>query len=263
MIDKPYLLKRYEQFIDEEGLLIKSLDQLIHAEKHFDIQVTEFLTPDLIFVLCEIVNLYTDLKWMTIGVFKDAERQKCLFYQGYETVIPEDYVSLIEVKYNQKFVELSHRDALGALMSLGIKRSKLGDICVFDGGFQIAVDKSLLEYFLFQIEKIGRSGVVLSEIPLDHARNHDILKKTVSGTVKSIRLDSILALAFSISRATAQDLIRAERVKLNYSVKDQVDIEPKENDLISVRGYGRFTLDEVIGLTKKDRLRVKLSIIGG
>ena len=261
MLDKSFLLKRYSHFIDEEGLFIKSIDQLICAEKDYSSQITEFLTPDLVFVLSEIVRLYTELVVVEMGVFKNAERKKLHFSYGYDSLDENDQIGLLEIIYNQKFSTLTHRDALGALMSLGIKRNKLGDINVFEGGFQIAVDCSLIDYFMNEMDKIGRAGVLVKRSPLSEAKIIQIDKKQISGTVKSIRLDSLVALCFSISRNDAQELIRAERVKVNYSTNDHVDYVPNINDLISVRGFGRFYVDEIGGYTKKDRLRVHLSFV--
>lgn len=261
MIDRGGLIKYYSQFIDEEGLFIKTLDLIISADQKYTAEVTPFLTPDLRLLFTRIIKSQTELEMTTFSVFEASERAKLAFWPPYtEPVLMENHVALLEVTFNQKFNELSHRDVLGALMALGIKRSSIGDIVAFEGGFQIAVDVSLKDYFLQNIEKIGRAGVNVRTCPFEDKKEPVIDKKMCSGTVKSIRLDSIVALAFSLSRTEAQQLVESERVKVNYVITDKCGHEPVAGDLISVRGHGRLVLEEILGTTKKDRIRITLSV---
>jgi len=262
MIDRQSLIKQYGQFIDGEGIFIKTMDQLHHADFYFEAQVTDFLTPDLIFIFEQMAKNHTDLKVIKWGIFNNAERMKLLFIPEYEDLPQMDlYLTLLDIKYNQKFNQLEHKDALGALMALGIKRSRLGDIVVYDGGFQVSVDSGLSDYFLQSVDKIGRAGVTVRKIQSAEAKEKNETSKEISGTVKSIRLDSIVALCFSISRSEAQKLIDSEMVKVNHVVTSRTDFVPKETDLISVRGYGRFTINAILGVTKKDRIRIILSVM--
>ena len=262
MIDRQALTKQYGQYIDTDGVFIKTMDQLYHADLYFEFQVTEFLTPDLSTIFEQIVRFQTDLKVVKWGVFSHPERVKLLFVPEFvEVPKMESYLTLLDIKYNQKFNQLEHKDALGALMALGIKRSKLGDIVVYDGGFQVVVEKGLSDYFLSSVDKIGRAGVSIQAISTTEAKEKVEKTKEVSGTVKSIRLDSIVALSFSISRSESQKLIETDMVKVNHIVTSRADFVPKVQDLISVRGYGRFTIQEILGVTKKDRIRIVLSLM--
>lgn len=268
MIDRQALLKQYGALIDSEGVFIKALDLLYYAENHYEPQITDFLTPDLSFAIEQIAKNQTDLIILRWGVFPDPERVKLFIAPDFtlsnereEQILCLNSVTLLDIQYNQKFNQLAHSDALGALMALGIKRSKLGDIVVYDGGFQVVVDSSLCDYFLQNVDKIGRAGVKVKKISFEDAKSNVQNKRAVSGTVKSVRLDSIIALCFSLSRSEAQKLVESELVKVNHGVVSRTDYVTKIGDLISVRGHGRLVVEEILGVTKKDRIRVVLSVV--
>ena len=189
-------------------------------------------------------------------------RQKLFFLPAYAQVPQDkDHMALLEVHYNQKFNQLEHRDALGALMSLGVKRTKIGDIVPFDGGFQIVVDWSLKAYFLSSIDQIGRAGVSIKSVPFDQAIEKVTQVKIVQGTVQSLRVDGVIALAYNCSRNESKALLESGRVKINHLQHTKTDTWLKVNDLISVRGYGRFAVNEILGTTKKDRIRIVLALV--
>lgn len=262
MIDRQAIIKGHAAFIDSDGVFIKTLDQIVQASLYYETQITDFLTPDHAYVLGKIIEMHTELTCKTFGVFQGAERNRLVILPEYSPAIDlNEYVALIEITYNQKFNQLGHKDALGALMALGVKRSKIGDIVVFDGGFQVAIDKSLLEYFLNSVDKIGRAGVRVTFKAFEEARAALNTYNNVTGTVKSLRLDSLVALAYNLSRQDAQNLIEGEQVKVNYMACIKTDLCPKQGDLISVRGHGRFSVDDVLGTTKKERIRVSLSVM--
>ena len=262
MIDRKWVIHHYANFIDEDGLFIKTLDLLMRADSLFEIQITEFLSPDLIYVFDQICHQLTELTLIKWGVFSDFERAKLVFLPDYvEVPSLDESIALLEVSYNQKFNTLEHKDALGALMALGIKRNKIGDIVVFEGGFQVAVSSELSSYFENSVDKVGRAGVSIKRISCDQVRIKQNETKKINATVKSLRLDSVIATCYNLSRSQAQVLVQGEKVKVNHQVISKPEYSPKETDLISVRGYGRFHVDEVLGVTKKDRIRIVLSVI--
>ena len=268
MIDRQALLKQYGALVDSEGVFIKALDLLYYADNHYEPQITDFMTPDLSYAIEQIARKQADLTILRWGVFTDPERVKLFIAPDYTLandqeaqILYQNTMALLDIKYNQKFNQLAHSDALGALMALGIKRSKLGDIVVYDGGFQVVVDSSLSDYFLQNVDKIGRAGVKVKKIGFDEAKAKVQNKRAVSGTVKSVRLDSIVALCFSLSRNVSQKLVESELVKVNHSVVNRTDYITKIGDMISVRGHGRLVVEEILGVTKKDRIRVVLSVM--
>lgn len=64
--------------------------------------------------------------------------------------------------------------------------------------------------------------------------------KNSRGTVASVRLDSLLSLAFSSSRTKLSGLIEGGRVFVNGKLITSNGYQPNEGDLISVRKMGKF-----------------------
>lgn len=152
---------------------------------------------------------------------------------------------------------LTHRDYLGTMLSLGIDRSKTGDIIIAEDGFAYAaVMSDIAEYIADNIKKIGNQGVKISV--LESAGDVLPLRrfKNVSGVCASLRLDAVTAAVAGISRASASKLIAGEKVKLNYRAVTDPSRSVKEGDLISVRGEGRFIFDGAGSETRSGRIHI-------
>lgn len=259
-MNKSGILNYYSTFVDDEGVFYKTLDQLIQTHKYYEVQVTDFLTPDLIHVFRKIAVEEAHVLVEAFGVFDHAERMKLCFYPEYMAPVdPAAHISLIQFDYNDKFNKLAHKDVLGALMALGIQRKKIGDILVETGSVQVAVDSSLESYFLTHIDQIGRAGVKSKKVDFSEKFEKDLELTMINGTVKSMRLDALIAMALKISRSDALKLVESELVKVNYRQVVNGAFELNVGDLISVRKHGRFMVKEIFGQTKKDRIRIELA----
>lgn len=237
------------------------LDIGIKSEREYSIVSTEFNSPDVLTYIDRIIYNFTDLEYVLVGGFEDSEYQKVIFYPNYltdEDINISDYISIIEISYNEKFGSFSHRDVLGSLMGLGIKREKIGDIILKDNICQIAVDCNIADYILTNINKIGRVTVKSRIISIDEIIKKEYKTISFSSTVKSLRLDSIISSGYKIPRSKASELIKLERVKLNHIFITSASKEISEGDLISVKGMGRIILESVGGLSKKERYKIDI-----
>lgn len=150
---------------------------------------------------------------------------------------------------------LSHRDFLGSLMALGIKRETIGDILVKDGEAAVFTTETVSELILSEIKKIGRVGVkVTRELvsTFEFVQEFDILQ----GSVSSLRLDCITAFVTNLSREKSSALINAKNVSINHLECTAVDKTVSENDTISIRGFGRFILHEIGSATRRGRIKI-------
>ena len=77
-------------------------------------------------------------------------------------------------------------------------------------------------------------------------------------TVPSVRMDAVLAAGYDLSRQQAQNLIRSGAVKRNHVEDIHTDRAMEDGDLLSVRGYGRLKLEQVVGETRKGRVAIRL-----
>ncbi|MGN1037007.1 MAG: YlmH/Sll1252 family protein [Ruminococcus sp.] len=150
---------------------------------------------------------------------------------------------------------LTHRDFLGSLMALRLKRETVGDIVVSEGKTQIFVTDTASKLICSTVGKIGRTGVkIYDDMPFDIVKKQEF--QDICGTVASMRADSVISLALRISREKSAQLIRNTGIQINFTPVFSVSYEMKCKDVFSVKGYGKFIIDEISGISKKGRLHI-------
>lgn len=173
---------------------------------------------------------------------------------GYSIPFP---IQILQVEpLNKKFADdLTHRDYLGALMNLGIERDTIGDIVVKDNRAYMFVLDSMAEFICQNMDKVKHTNVkcmILDTMP-EEVRV-ELAPETV--IVASIRLDAVIAKLYHISRTEALDLFRKKYVIVNGRICENNSAVPKENDVIAVRGHGKFIYRRLEHETKKGKLSV-------
>ena len=204
-------------------------------------------------------DLYS--RYETYGGYEFSERQMVAFLPDalcYDKKFP--IIALKIEPLHKKFSEqLSHRDYLGAILNLGIERCKVGDILVDDNAAILFVHQSLKNYIFEELTRIRHTSIMITEIDADDISYKPKVRE-ISGTVSSLRLDSLLSLAFSSSRSKLVSYIENGKVFVNGKLITSNGYQIKENDIISVRGLGRFQFKECLSQTKKGRLFVKINL---
>lgn len=190
------------------------------------------------------------------GGYDGAARVICGFVESTyaEGLSPSDIFPIAPLTFLfRKSDALSHRDFLGAILSLGIKRELVGDILTAEGYAVVFVHETAAE-LVRALDKIGRVGASCEDgitRPLPAQQT-----KRIDTTVSSLRLDCIVSAAANTSREKSASLIKSGMVNADFSPCLNVSAEVRENTVISVRGSGRYRLSEVGGETKKGRIRV-------
>ncbi len=155
------------------------------------------------------------------------------------------------------FRALSHRDWLGSLMSLGIKREILGDITVWDDFHAIAFCQTKsTPYLISELKKAGRDAVRAAPCLLPEGFVPQQQYIPVTGTVASPRADGVVRTLCNVSREDAAAMIQRGLVELNYDPIEKTDISVAAGDIISVRGYGKFKIDEIGRPTQRGRMHL-------
>lgn len=154
---------------------------------------------------------------------------------------------------------LTHRDFLGALMACGIKRETIGDIYVSQGSCDFLVTREVLPYLLQNLTAAGRTRLHVCQLPLAQIEVPEQACKTLRDTVSSLRLDSIAASGFCISRGKAADYIAAGKCEWNHLPCTRPDQKLAQGDLVSIRGLGKIRLELVGGSTKKGRTCITIT----
>lgn len=188
------------------------------------------------------------------GGFSDAERKVVYF-------LPDG----AEPEYNDICIlcskitaPLTHREVLGSLMSLGIDRSLIGDILISEKNVQIVAKKEIVQFVIQNFLRAGKVRLCFEQQPLSELESPQKQIKEISGTIKTLRLDSVISLAFGISRTSAKDFINASRVFINDKNVLKSDFTVKEGDKLTLRGKGKAFLKEVGNLSRKERIFVKI-----
>ncbi|MDQ0350537.1 RNA-binding protein YlmH [Alkalibacillus filiformis] len=249
----------YQHFRPEEQPFIDQvLDWKDQVERNYVPVVSDFLDPREQLIFKSIIGQDENLQLSFNGGYEYAERKRALLAPFYETINFKDFnISILQGTYASKFVSLSHRDLLGTIMSLGLHRKKLGDLVVKDGQFQIICDQDLALYLKMNVEKIKNTRITLKEVdeanvlkPVHHWQDQE-------GTVSSTRLDVVLKEIYQISRQKAQTYIEKEAVKVNYRIVNNPSFQLESGDLISLKSYGRSKIVDLLGETRKNKVRIK------
>ena len=120
---------------------------------------------------------------------------------------------------------------------------------------QLDVAEEIAQYVIDNLQQINKLKVKLSFAEKVILPNKRLLVFTK--TIASFRLDSVVSALLAISRTNAQILIKQKLVFVNYEILEENSYLCNNDDTISVRGYGRYIIMEVIKITKKERLLLK------
>lgn len=245
--------------ISDENKFLESriLDLAEASEKHYTPKFTMFLDERQSHEAGEIIKrLHYDGRFMKFGGYGGALRVMLGCFPKYSELC-EDEFPVTPVCFKFRKGTVGHRDVLGSLMALNIKRESVGDILIYeDDGEAVAfLSSAVVPVVLDEIKKIGSEGVLVS---VPEGRRFVRLERfeEIEGTAASLRLDCILALALKQSREKTSALIRSSGVDLNYNKEFSPSKELHEGDVFSVRGYGKFIFHKIGGTSKKNRIFV-------
>jgi RNA-binding protein YlmH len=188
------------------------------------------------------------------GGYEDAERM-FLCLSPWEGVEEEQFpIACAEVSFRPQD-GLTHRDLLGSLMGLGLKREVVGDIVMGEDRAKVYLASQVLEAVLSQLTRVGRAGVSCSSVPLGGTGNRRY--QEIAGSISSLRLDCVVAFLGNLSRTAAAQAIAGGQVSIDGQPEISQTRLVEEGEKISIRGTGKFVFDNQLGLSKKNKLRVQ------
>lgn len=235
--------------MDEAKLIKNRLEDLSRRCDLLNIcTYSQFLNPAQAALLSHHKNV------RLFGGYDDAIYKIAAFFPYDEEEI-EFPLSALKIVPNFAKRPLNHRDYLGSILGLGIKREVTGDILVHSDYAVLFCLSHVKDFILQNLRTVGSANVTVSEIPLSDAAAC-VEFEEICAFVASARLDSVLAAALKTSRSRAAEILRCGAVKLNYTEVSQGDKKVNERDILSVRGFGKFIFDGVCGTSKKDRLKI-------
>lgn len=214
-----------------------------------------FLNEDELQIVKPLIDDDNTINYMLFGGTENADRVMVGIFP--DSIKPDADlfpIKIVKIRYNKQY-KLSHRDFLGALMSLGIKRSCVGDIKISDGTAYVMIKTEISDYVISQITKIGRVGVELSYTEAtDFVATDDT--EYLNITVSSLRLDNIVSAVLNLSRDKSASAVKSGLVSVNHTAKQSPSFQLKENDTIVFSGKGKFVLYKLTGESKKGKKKL-------
>lgn len=242
----------------DKQLIARVLDCCEIASQRQVIKHTDFLDPFHRDFVRPLVSNFFGVRYIEDGGYSGAEKHRLVIFPDYYRPNDIDFpISVVEITLSDPSRVLSHRDYLGALTALGLKRAVIGDIIAYQGGAQVVVASEILNAIL-GLQEVNKFKAEVKEIPPYQIKVEEEPQRTITSTVASLRLDAVVSVGLGIGRSKAADLIKADKVKVNWRQISQPAFSLGQGDVLSVRGRGRLELELVGSETKKGRVRISL-----
>lgn len=255
----------------EDQILISYLqDKIEQCGDSYMVTNSNFLDMRQKTLAESICKKYGGLRYYFYGGFEHAERTIAVFLPDYKEIPKdsniveffhhdpeEDPLAILRIS-QAGYLELSHRDYLGSLTGLGIKREMIGDILVRKDGADIIVMKEMGNFLLYNYDKAGKVNLKVELLPVEQLIVPEGRFEIKKDTVASLRLDNVIASAFSLSRGKATAAITGGIVFVDGIQVDKADKIVKEGDKLVLRGKGKAILKTVGNVTRKDRIFIEI-----
>ena len=188
---------------------------------------------------------------------------KNIKYNIYEPFIGATKIILYNKMPNIKIYEiissndLRHQDILGTLYSLNISDEMFGDVVIWNNRYFIIILSSIDNYIKSNLASIRNSKVDLIERDPYYLKDYKQEYEECIIIVPSIRVDIIVSKIINSSRSNALEKIKNGDIYLNYELLTKPTYMLKENDIFSIRKYGKYKFLGEINRTKKGSLVIK------
>lgn len=251
----------YEHFKPEERPFVdRAWEWVVNAGDYHEVKLSDFLDPRQCYILETLANRHPDAQIRLDGGYEGAERRRALIAPDYRDLSQEPMgLKVLDITSgDQKFLALQHSDYLGAILGLGLKRDKIGDIHVREDGCHVIVAEEIAPFLQMNLHQVHRVNVMTDVLNLGELRTMEKELEPMELTVASLRLDGIVSDVFRLSRNKVLIPIKAGRCRVNWRTEEDPSTPLKVGDVVALQGFGRFKVLEAGGLTKKGRHRVKI-----
>ena len=204
--------------------------------------------------LSEIVGL-KGLKVRCYGLTEESEKRGVVIFplDFDEDIFDLEYI-YFKIDAQNRFKILQHKDFLGSILSLGLKRKLIGDIIVEKNIAYSVTTQNIYNILNASLQKINIVPVKLSIIEKEEIPA--VKFKEFTKNITSLRIDSLVSTLANISRSNAVILIEKGDIFINYNVEKSKSKVVEIGTTITIRKVGKFRLENIIGETKKERLKV-------
>jgi len=251
----------YEHFHpDEKSFVDRAWEWVERAAERHETKRTDFLDPRQAHILFTLANRSSDAQVVLSGGGTQAERQRAIIAPDYKQLDDEDMgIVVLDISSDDRRIsELDHGDYLGALLGLGIKRDKIGDLHVSEEGCHALIAEEIGDFLIGHMKQAHRIDVKVSVRPLSALREVKTTLEEQVLSVASMRLDGVASDVFRLSRTKIIAPIKAGRCRVSWKPVEDPSFQLKAGDVVSMKGFGRFKVLEVEGVSKSGRTRVRV-----
>lgn len=263
-MDKQKILSDYKKQ-EDKILLAQILDKIEFSKQREKLEYTDFLDMYQVSLVKNFMKKIDFENYILYGGFENSERKTLIVYpEKYNmTMIEKNYSKIIKVisisLSDEEKGRYSHRNYLGGIVKIGMKREKVGDIIVADDGADILVKEESAETLKQELGTLTRfENAKIEIVELDNLREQEIKLEELNIIVPSLRLDNFVSDLAKTSRSKAVQIIDSERVFINGQNETKASKQIKIGDVITIRGKGRFVVKEFSGTTRSGRTVVKI-----
>ncbi len=211
----------------------KNIDKLKRGDATYFIEIKDYN---------KIVSGLKGVKYNIYKPYKDA--LKVIFYKNN---IPN--ILLYEIKSS---IKLKHQDILGSLYSLNISSEMFGDVIIDNDKYYIMIIYTVKDYIEQNLTKIKNSNIKLELVDINYIKDYEQKYEECKRVVSSLRIDNVISKIINTNREDIIDKIKNKDIIVNYELLNKNSYILKENDIFSIRKYGKYKFVGVSGLTKKN-----------
>lgn len=264
-MDKQQILNKYTR-PEDKMLISKMLDKVKLTQTKNAIEYTDFLDNYQQQLLHKVIQQEKIQNVIFAGGIENAERKILLFYPEKLSAMAEKNINAISpiqcirIQLPKEMQgQYQHRNYLGGVLKLGVKREKIGDIMVGDDGADLLVLEEIEKFVLTNLLSLTRfHKATIEKVKLEQAREKEIHYQVWQIIVPSLRIDAVTAELLRTSRGKAEQILQEGRIFLNYEEVQKGTKQVKEGDILTVRGKEKFKIGTVDGTTRSGRSKVKV-----
>ena len=196
------------------------------------------------------ITRFLDNKNIEYGVYDKYSflEKKIIYFGEYD-----NYITIFKAKKSDK---IKHSNILGTLFSLGLTDDVIGDIIVMDDYFYLTTLTRLSSFIKNNLTIINGERIELLESTNIVLNKDRFLKMKL--LVSSMRVDTIVSKITNTNRLKVNSMIKDNIILVNYNTVKSSSLILKNNDILSIRKYGKYIIKNIIGTTKKNNLVLEI-----
>lgn len=194
-------------------------------------------------------------------VISKLKKNEYEIYSVYEEcdkkILYKNNIPNVKLYKINSYEKLKHQEIMGSLYSLSIDKSMIGDIIIDEDNYYFYIIDKMSSFIENNLFMIGNKYVTIEEIDISKMKDYKKKYEIKNMIVSSLRMDTIVSRITNTSRNNSIELIKNKNVILNYSILKDGSITLKENDIFSIRRYGKYKFSKIIKNTKKDNIVIE------